>query len=128
MKMKKALKWIPLVALLILLAAGNPFHIFAAGDAGYTKIGSVAYGTNTYTDSTPAANQVTYYEITAQNSVGESAPSNVVMATTPGSGGSHSNKLTWTPGAGGGTPTAYNIYSQMVTIPNPPAALTVISN
>jgi hypothetical protein len=95
--------------------------------SGYTQVGTVPFGTNTYTDTTPATGQATNYEIVAVNAAGTSLPSNIVVAVTPSTTGAHSNTLTWTPPTTGGTPVSYVVYSQIVTVPGPPSGLAVVS-
>jgi hypothetical protein len=102
--------------------------VFGQATSGYTKIASVNFGTNTYTDSTVTAGQVSDYEVTAANAAGESAPSNIVTLTTPSTTATHSNVLTWTPGSGGGAPTSYNVYRLTVTVPVPPTGLAGVAN
>lgn len=104
-----------------------PLHVFAAADPGFTKVGTVAFGTNAFTDSTVVDGTTYSYEVTAQNAAGESGPSNVVTGSVPATG-THTASLSWTPGTGGGVPTTYNIYRVTVQIPNQPAALNLTIN
>lgn len=92
--------------------------------AGYTLVGTVPAATLSYTDATPAAGQVTSYEVTAVNSTGESAGSAPVTATTPSTAPPHSTTLGWSasPSTGSAAPANYNVYSQVVSVP--PASLS----
>ena len=123
-------KWIGVSAFILLLAFFVlPWRpVFGQATSGYTKIASVNFGTNTYSDTAVVTGDINNYEITAQNAKGESGPSNIITLTTPSGAGPHSNTLTWTPGSGGGTPTTYNVYRLSVTIPNPPTGLVGVSN
>lgn len=102
-------------------------RIFAAADPGFTKVGTVAFGTNAFTDTTVVDGTTYSYEVTAQNAAGESGPSNVVTGSVPATG-THTASLSWTPGTGGGTPTTYNVYRVTVAPPNQPAALQLTIN
>lgn len=122
-------RWIGIAAFVFLLGfLVLPWRaVFGQATTGYTKIGTVAFGTNTFTDTTPVSGQVTSYEVTSLNAAGESGPSNIVSATTPTSTASHSNTLTWTPPTTGGTPTSYNVYSLAVVPSGPPTGLAVVA-
>lgn len=116
------------VLLLWYWAFGNPLRlVLAAADPGYTKVGSVAVGTTTYTDTTVADGQTYQYEVTEQNSAGESGATMTGAAVIPATG-THTATVTWTPGSGGGAPTTFNIYRTTIVVPNPPAAASVTVN
>ncbi len=122
-------RWIGISAFVLLIAfLALPWRaVLGQATSGYTKIGSVAFGTNTFVDTTPVSGQVTNYEVTSVNAAGESGPSNIVTVTTPSTAVAHSNTLTWTAPATGGTPTSYNVYSLAVVPTNPPTGLAVVS-
>lgn len=89
--------------------------------AGFVNIGNVAFGTNTFTDTTNCKPSTTCsYEVTAFNSSNESAPSNIVTVTWGAS--NKGTILAWTPATAGGTPTGYNIY--FLAGPGAPTGLT----
>jgi hypothetical protein len=93
----------------------------AAQTPGFVNIGTVAFGTNTFTDSTNCKPSTTCaYELTSFNAAGESGPSNIVTVTWGSS--NKSTTLTWTPPATGGTPTGYNVY--FLAAPSAPTGLT----
>src|SRR5579864_1450377 len=60
----------------------------------YAKIGSTT--TTIYTDRNVTAGQVLHYYVTAINTEGESAPSDVVTVNIPTTADAHSTTLTWT--------------------------------
>lgn len=122
-------RWIGIMSfVLLIMFFVSPWRmIFAQAATGFTKIGTVAFGTNTFTDSTPVSGQVTSYEVTSANSASESVPSNVITLTTPTTNVAHSNTLNWTPPTTGGTPTTYNVYSSAVVPTNPPTGLSGVS-
>jgi hypothetical protein len=115
-----------LIGLVVFCVFGlRPWRIFAQAGAGYTKIAS----TNglSQIDTAVASGQVFNYVVTAFNASGESGPSNVVTAIIPSTAVTHSVSLSWTaPVASptGGVPTGYNVYRELVVLPNPPGALT----
>lgn len=97
---------------------------FAQAPTGYTKIAS----TNGLSeiDTAVASGQVFNYVVTATNAAGESGPSNVVTAIIPSTTALHSVALSWTApavDASHGAATAYNVYRELVVLPNPPAVL-----
>lgn len=99
-------------------------NTFAQGPSGYTKVGSVAFGTNSYADTTVTRGDTYDYAVTAYNAAGESGPSNVVTVTDPTTGtGTPTVTLGWTPATSGGTPTGYNVYRFLVQVPGPPTSL-----
>lgn len=123
-KPRTLLKRIFVLALLSAAFAVLPGH--AQAPAGYTKIASVT--TTSYTDTTGlTSGEVNNYCVTATNAAGESAPSNIVTATTPSNLNPHSNALSWTAPATGSAATGYNVYRLLVTVPNAPSGLSVIS-
>ena len=101
---------------------------FAQTPTGYTKM--VSTTANTFTDTAVAAGQVFNYVITATDAAGESGPSNVITAAIPtapstlcGTGVAHCVTFTWTippTDASHFTATGYNVYRELVTVPNPP--------
>lgn len=117
-----------MAALICYLSVGNPLRLWAQATTGYTSI-----GTSTTTSFTTAAlvNGASYnFEVTAVNAAGESTPSNIVTVAVPATG-SHTATLTWTAPATDATHSAavsYNIYDQVVTVPNRVGALTVVVN
>jgi hypothetical protein len=63
----------------------------ASGSGGFASIGTASGTASTYTDSTAVAGTTYQYEVQAVNSIGSSANSNTVSATTPaGTSGSSS--------------------------------------
>ncbi len=90
-------------------------HVRAQGSAGFTKIASVTTGTS-YTDASCPDGATCAYEVTAYDAAGESAPAGPVSAAVPATG-THTVALSWTAGAGGGTPTGYNVYQQQSPVP-----------
>lgn len=118
------------IAFAVLLAyfSGAYALVLAQSTPGYTKISPPAGVTaTTFTTGTLTNGAVYNFEVTAQNAAGESGPSNIVTFVIPASG-SHTVVLTWSAGVGGGAPSFYNIYDQVVTIPNPPGALSGVLN
>jgi len=113
-----------LLGILALLVIFGLPHVDAQAPSGFTKIATVTTGTS-YTDNTCPDGATCLYAVTAFNSVGESAASNAVSATIPATG-THTASLSWTPGTGGGTPTGYNVYQEVGTVP--PVALKVVVN
>jgi hypothetical protein len=109
---------------------------FAQAPAGYTKM--VSTTANTFTDTAVGAGQVFNYVVTATNAAGESGPSNVITAAIPatastlcGTGISHCVTFTWTvppTDAGHLAATGYNVYRELVTVPNPPVAASPTVN
>jgi hypothetical protein len=116
-----------MVAFVGWMVVGNPFRLFAQATTGYSKIGSVNVGTNTFTTTTLTDGAAYNFEVTAANSAGESLPSNIVTAVIPAAG-THTVTLSWTPATTGDPATSFNIYDKVVSIPNQPGALTVVVN
>lgn len=109
-------------------AVGNPARLWAQITAGFTQVGSVAFGTNTFIDTTVASGTVYQYEVLSQNAAGVSVPSNIVTTPViPSGAGSHSATLTWTPPATGAQPVTYVVARITVTIPNPPVVSSTIT-
>ena len=107
---------------------------FAQAPAGYIKM--VSTSTNTFTDTSVGAGQVFNYVVTATNAAGESLPTMSVMAIIPsvvstscGTGIPHCVTLNWTApptDANHFVATGYNVYRELVTVPNPPGALSEV--
>lgn len=97
--------------------------LFAQGSSGFTKLGTVAAPTLSFTDSTCAAGQTCTYQITSMNASGESGPSNTTSAS-PGATGRI--LVTWSAPASGSAPSSYNIYTGL-RAPNPPTAAQAVS-
>lgn len=114
--------------LLCYSAIGNPIRLWAQATAGFTQVGSVPFGTNTFTDTTVTSGTVYQYEVLSQNAAGVSVPSNIVTAPVIPSGTApHSATLTWTAPAIGAQPTTYLVERMTVTIPNPPVVSSTIT-
>jgi hypothetical protein len=100
---------------------------FAQAPTGYIKLASTN-GTSQI-DTAVTSGQVFNYVVTATNAAGESGPSNVVTAVIPNTAVAHSVALSWTASAvdpNHGAALAYNVYRELVTSPNPVAALTEV--
>ena len=113
------------VALLLYLVP--VWRVFAQAPTGYTKIAS----TNGLSeiDTAVASGQVFNYVVTATNTAGESGPSNVVTAIIPSTTAVHSVALSWTAPAtdpSHGPATSYNVYRELVTLPNQPGVLSEV--
>src|SRR5260370_1437757 len=95
---------IAFAAVLVFWALGTPWGVWAQVTAGFSQVGSVPFGTNTFTDNTVVSGNVYQYEVLSQNAAAISTPSNVV--TTPLiPSGAHSATLKWTAPPTGGRPT-----------------------
>jgi hypothetical protein len=115
-------------SLIFYLTLGNPFKLWAQATNGFTKIGTVAAGgTNSFTTPTLVDGTSVNFEVTAVNAAGESVASSIVSAVVPATG-THTATISWTPAATGSAATSFNIYDQVVTIPNQPGAVTVTIN
>lgn len=129
----KQLTWgkIAFALLLLYWFPGNPRKLFAQATAGFTQVGDVQFGTNTFVDTTVTAGSFYQYEVLSHNIVGVSVPSNIVTtAQIPTGTGAHSATLTWTPPAAvaGVTPPAdYQIFRMLVTLPNPPVVSSTVT-
>lgn len=100
----------------LLLTSGTYRLLYAAGDPGYTKVNASPISGTAFTSQT-LINGATYnVEITAVNAAGESGPSTILTGTVPPSG-THTFTVNWLASTGA---TSYNVYDQVVTIPNPP--------
>jgi fibronectin type 3 domain-containing protein len=98
------------------------YNVYRATTSGAeTLLASVGATTISYSDTATAPGATYYYEVTATNSVGESARSDeqaaAMAATVPGApvlsatAGTNSTVLTWTtPGTGGSAITGFNVY------------------
>jgi hypothetical protein len=122
--MKKWIGYASLAVLLWLLVFGSFRKLYAQATTGFTKINTSPVTTTTFTTGTLTDGVAVSFEVTAVNSAGESGPSNIVSGVVPATG-THTATLTWTASAGA---TSYNVYDQIVTIPNPPAALNLVIN
>ena len=91
------------LALFFLIPAAH-----AQVDAGFAKIATVS-GT-AYADTGCADGTACFYEVTAYNANGESAPANAAVAFVPSSG-SHTVNLSWSAGVGT-PPTGYYVYRE----------------
>jgi hypothetical protein len=139
MKMKTWGK-IAFAALLFFWFPGDPVRLWAQVTAGFSQVGSVPFGTNTFTDTTVTAGTIYQYEVLSQNAAAISTPSNVVTAAIIPSGTGHTATLTWTPPNLScstttpptcGVPTTYLIERMAVLAPNPPVVnspITVTQN
>ena len=116
-------------ALLLLLSTAK---LGAQATSGFTQVGTVAFGTNTFADTSVTSGSVYQYEVLSSNVAGVSVPSNIVTAPAiPSGSGGHSATLTWTPPTTGGTPTQYLVYRFLVALPGPPTlngTVTVAEN
>ena len=91
------------------------------------KVGSVNFGTNTFTDSTIVDGQTYTYQVTSANSAGESTPATSSAASVPATG-THTATITWTPPTTGGAPTSYNVYRFLVQTPGAVGSVGVTIN
>ena len=99
-------------------AASYKVQRSADGSTGWTQVGSSA-GT-AFTDSGLSASTTYFYRILASNSVGDSAPSNVASATTPGAlAYSQPPQGSWvgTYGADGYDLLGWNVSSDLASLP-----------
>jgi titin len=66
--------------------AGNEsgFRVYRSNDGRtFSKIATLSSNTTSYSNGGLAGSRTYYYQVTAYNAVGESAPSNTVVITTP---------------------------------------------
>ena len=134
MKMKT---WgrIAFAALLFWWFPGNPVRLWAQVTAGFTQVGTVPFGTDTFTDTSVTSGTVYQYEVLSQNAAAISTPSNIVTTPIIPSGtGPHSATLTWTPAACAtanpptcGVPVTYLVERITVLPPNPPVVSSTIT-
>ncbi|TMC80330.1 MAG: fibronectin type III domain-containing protein, partial [Chloroflexi bacterium] len=99
-------------------AASYKVQRSADGSTGWTQVGSSA-GTS-FTDSGLSASTTYFYRVLASNSVGDSAPSNVASATTPGAlAYSQPPQGSWvgTYGADGYDLLGWNVSSDLASLP-----------
>lgn len=123
-------------ALLFFWALGTPWGVWAQITNGFNQVGAVAFGTNTFIDTTVTSGTIYQYEVLSQNAAAISTPSNIVTAPIIPSGtGPHSAALSWTPPNLNcttttpptcGTPTTYLIERMAVLAPNPPVVSSPI--
>lgn len=118
-----------LLVLLIVLAIGwRPDRVLAQATTGYTKVNSTPITALTFT--TAALAPGTYnFEVTAMNAGGEGPPSNIVTGVATAAA-PHAT-ITWTApfvDATHGAADSYNIYDQLVTVPNRVGAVSVTWN
>lgn len=114
-------RWIGIAAfalVLLLVGVGSIFKLYAQATTGYTKVNSAPITGTTFTSGTLVNGGFYNVEITAVNQAGESGPSTIVSGSVPPTG-THTFTVSWTPSSGA---TSYNVYDQLVAIPNPPGA------
>jgi hypothetical protein len=112
-------RWIAVLIFTIGLVCCSSAKAQATPLPGYAQIASAVSGV-TYTDNYCAASQKCFYYVTAADSLGESAPGNIVNATVPVTSTVHTVVLSWT--ASTTTGVTYNVYRG--TVPLPPQGLT----
>lgn len=121
-------RWIGISAfllLLLLVGAGSVWKLHAQAATGYSKVNTTAISGLTFTTPQLTDGAVYNFEVTAVGTGGESVPSNIVTATVPATG-THTATLNWTASTTPGV--TYNVYDQLVPVPNPPAATSVTIN
>jgi hypothetical protein len=99
------------------------WQVLAQAGVGYVKIASTS-GLSQI-DTTVVDGSVYLYEVTAANAAGESTPVSTGPAVIPAMG-VHSVTLAW--GASSSPGVTYNVYRELVVLPNPPGAATEIVN
>lgn len=125
-------KWIGtslFILVLLLVGIGNVRQIYAQATAGFTKVNTTPVSGTSFTSPTVINGAVYNVEVTAVNVAGESVPSVIVSGQAPASG-THAFILSWTAPTNCtlANPCTYNVYDQVVTVPNPPGAPSLIFN
>lgn len=116
--MKRWISWTLFATVILLLGVGSIRALYAQATSGFTKVNTAAITGTTFTSGTLVDGSLYNVEVTAVNAAGESGPSTIVSGQIPATG-THTFTLTWTVSAGA---TSYNVYDQLVTVPNPPGA------
>jgi hypothetical protein len=111
---------------LLLCGVGSIRTLYAQATTGYTKLNTTPISGTTFTTGALVDGGVYNFEVTAQDAHGqESVPSNIVTGVVPATG-THTATVTWTASVTPGV--TYNVYDQLVPIPNSPAATSVTIN
>lgn len=117
-----------LAAVLVCALGYRVDRLYAQATSGFTKINTAPVTGTTFTTGTLTDGTIYEFEVLSVDLAGRESPaSNIATAVIP-STLTHTATLNWKPDAGNVGVITFNVYQRIVTIPNPPGAVSVTVN